>query len=142
MAGLLADAAEVFQGFDDPRAKEFLPIAVHRNPRGEWLSGHKEPLGQSQAIAGSVRRKFGENSGHIRGKVGTDLIEKVAALEFQRSPLLVGLLFYHHGELDAGNCCQLFLELLETSNTLGAGGILSQTPSKRGQSSARALPFE
>ena len=73
VAGLLAYAAEVFQGFDDPRPKEFFPIAVHRNPRGEWLSGKKNHLRQGQPVARRAGRKLGENSGHIRRKVRTDL---------------------------------------------------------------------
>ena len=66
VAGVLALGAEVGGRGDDAGAEEDLPEAVHFDAGGERMLGHRDPLGEAEAIgrrAGGQRRQDGGRAG-------------------------------------------------------------------------------
>src|SRR6267143_3413304 len=126
VARSLAYASEVFQSLHETRAEQLLPIAVHSHTGRKRLTWSKEPPRKGEPVAWLVGGKFRENSRHIRGKVRSYLGKKVSTLEFQRGPLLIGLLFRHDGKFGGADLGQFPLEVFETRNVFRARRISAQ----------------
>jgi hypothetical protein len=77
------------------RAKELLPVAVHRDARGERVIGSDEPLGQSETV---VRRSFQGRRDPL-GHAGLYFISLERVLAALEDMGLAGFfaLFHHEG---------------------------------------------
>src|SRR5438067_9762478 len=126
MAWLLADAAEVFQGLDNSRSEELLPIAVYRSPCSQRLLGREEPFCKRETISRCGGGEFWKQSRYVRSQRRAYFREEISTFEFQRGSLLIGRLFAHHRKRNSGNLRQLVSEFLKLGKISGKFRIAGQ----------------
>src|SRR5215471_11405970 len=123
MTWFFANAAEVLERFDDAGSKQLFPISVYGDPRGQRLTGRKEPLGQIESVRRLAVGQLRKDPGDIGREVTADFVEKVSALEFPGGSPFIRLLFGHHRNVHGAHLGELPLEIFEPGNCRGAFGF-------------------
>src|SRR4029079_10650528 len=120
----LALNAEVLLRFHDAETEVALPVPIHGDPRGQWMTPLKEPLRQCQTIQGGVFWKWRQDRWNARLNL-VGLIPIIASRENECLPRLLHLRHDHRRRDLLDEIVLLRLQRLELaisrSERLGCG---------------------
>ena len=106
MGGRLPLRAEVVAGFDDAGSEDFLPEAVHDDPRAERVRVVHQPLSQAQPIA----RERSRHRGKCGGSVGFDeVLRPIIHAAIENVGLGIAIRYFLHHVRDAASAPNLSL---------------------------------
>ena len=94
VGGRRALRSEIFAGLHNAAAEQLLPVAIHRDARGERVVVGYQPVGQAQAIGHLIVGQRIEDEGNSRAHLVAEAQEGAANMHVGAGPL-EGILFAH-----------------------------------------------